>query len=88
MSGDRAADLKAAPPWRADPRRHADAGGLARQEATPDDARPACPPPLADRAHERLAESDARIATRRDRKADNYLAFLQLGMIVVLTRSF
>jgi transposase len=29
-----------------------------------------------------------RIATRRDRKADNYLAFLQLGMIVVLTRSF
>jgi transposase len=29
-----------------------------------------------------------RIATRRDRKAENYLAFLQLGMIVVLTRSF
>ena len=29
-----------------------------------------------------------RIATRRDRKADNYLAFLQLGMIVILTRSF
>jgi transposase len=29
-----------------------------------------------------------RIGTRRDRKADNYLAFLQLGMIVVLLRSF
>jgi transposase len=29
-----------------------------------------------------------RIATRRDRKPDNYLAFLQLGMILVLTRSF
>lgn len=29
-----------------------------------------------------------RIATRRDRKADNYLAFLQLGMILILTRSF
>lgn len=29
-----------------------------------------------------------RIAVRRDRKADNYLAFLQLGMIVILTRSF
>jgi transposase len=29
-----------------------------------------------------------RIGTRRDRKADNYLAFLHLGMIVVLTRSF
>ncbi len=29
-----------------------------------------------------------RIATRRDRKADNYLAFLHLGMIVILTRSF
>jgi transposase len=29
-----------------------------------------------------------RIATRRDRKADNYLAFLQLGMIVILARSF
>jgi transposase len=29
-----------------------------------------------------------RIATRRDHKAENYLAFLQLGMIVVLTRSF
>jgi transposase len=29
-----------------------------------------------------------RIATRRDRKADNYLAFLQLGMIVILVRSF
>jgi transposase len=29
-----------------------------------------------------------RIATRRDRKPDNYLAFLQLGMIVILTRSF
>jgi transposase len=28
-----------------------------------------------------------RIATRRDRKAANYLAFLQLGMIVILTRS-
>jgi transposase len=29
-----------------------------------------------------------RIATRRDVKPDNYLAFLQLGMIVILTRSF
>jgi transposase len=29
-----------------------------------------------------------RIATRRDRKADNYLAFVQLGMIVILARSF
>jgi transposase len=29
-----------------------------------------------------------RIATRRDRKADNYLAFLQLGMILILARSF
>jgi transposase len=29
-----------------------------------------------------------RIATRRDRKAANYLAFLQLGMIVILVRSF
>ena len=29
-----------------------------------------------------------RIGTRRDRKADNYLAFLQLGMIVILLRSF
>jgi transposase len=28
-----------------------------------------------------------RIATRRDRKADNYLAFLQLGMILILARS-
>ena len=29
-----------------------------------------------------------RINTRHDRKADNYLAFLQLGMIIILTRSF
>jgi transposase len=29
-----------------------------------------------------------RIATRRDRKAANYLAFLHLGMILILTRSF
>jgi transposase len=29
-----------------------------------------------------------RIAVRRDRKSDNYLAFLQLGMIVILVRSF
>jgi transposase len=29
-----------------------------------------------------------RIATRRDRKADNYLAFLHLGMILILARSF
>jgi transposase len=29
-----------------------------------------------------------RIATRRDRKAGNYLAFLQLGMILILVRSF
>ena len=29
-----------------------------------------------------------RIATRRDRKADNYLAFLHLGMILILTKSF
>jgi transposase len=28
-----------------------------------------------------------RIATRRDTKPDNYLAFLQLGMILILTRS-
>jgi transposase len=27
-----------------------------------------------------------RIATRRDRKADNYLAFLHLGLILILTR--
>ncbi len=29
-----------------------------------------------------------RIATRRDRKASNYLAFLRLGMIIVLLRAF
>ena len=29
-----------------------------------------------------------RIATRRDRKPENYLAFLQLGMILILVRSF
>jgi transposase len=29
-----------------------------------------------------------RVGTRRDRKADTYLAFLHLGMIVILTRSF
>ena len=29
-----------------------------------------------------------RIATRRDRKAANYTAFLQLGLIVILARSF
>ena len=29
-----------------------------------------------------------RIATRRDRKPENYLAFLQLGMILILARSF
>jgi transposase len=29
-----------------------------------------------------------RIATRRERKADNYLAFLQLGMLLILARSF
>ena len=29
-----------------------------------------------------------RVATRRDRKPENYVAFLQLGMIVVLLRSF
>jgi transposase len=29
-----------------------------------------------------------RIATRRDRKPDNYLAFLHLGMILILTNTF
>lgn len=29
-----------------------------------------------------------RIATRRERKAENYLAFLQLGMILILVRAF
>ena len=29
-----------------------------------------------------------RIATRRDRKADNYLSFLHLGMIIILNRLF
>lgn len=29
-----------------------------------------------------------RIATRRDRNPDTYLAFLQLGMILILARSF
>jgi len=33
-------------------------------------------------------KSYRRIATRRDRKAANYLAFLELGMIVILVRSF
>ena len=33
-------------------------------------------------------KANRRIATRRDRKADNYLAFLHLGMILILTRSF
>ena len=33
-------------------------------------------------------KSKRRVATRRDRKADNYLAFLQLAMILILTRSF
>jgi transposase len=29
-----------------------------------------------------------RIATRRDRKPENYLAFLHLGMILILTNTF
>jgi transposase len=29
-----------------------------------------------------------RVATRRDRKPDNYLAFIQLAMILILIRSF
>jgi transposase len=29
-----------------------------------------------------------RIATRRDRKPENYLAFLQLGMLLILARAF
>lgn len=29
-----------------------------------------------------------RVATRRDRKPDNYLAFVQLAMILILIRSF
>ena len=29
-----------------------------------------------------------RVATRRDRKPENYLAFIQLTMILILTRSF
>jgi transposase len=29
-----------------------------------------------------------RISVRRDRKPDNYLAFLQLGMLIILCRSF
>jgi transposase len=33
-------------------------------------------------------KSKRRIATRRDRKPENYLAFLLLGMIVILARSF
>lgn len=33
-------------------------------------------------------KSFRRVATRRDRKASTYLAFLQLAMIVILTRSF
>jgi transposase len=33
-------------------------------------------------------KSMRRIGTRRDRKADNYLAFLHLGVIVILARAF
>jgi transposase len=33
-------------------------------------------------------KSYRRIATRRDRKPDNYLAFLHLAMILILARSF
>ena len=65
-----------------------DPRGLARQETTLKTPRPTRAPPLARRTHQRLAQSQRRIATRRDRKADNYLAFLHLGMILILTRSF
>jgi transposase len=33
-------------------------------------------------------KSKRRIATRRDRKAANYLAFIQLGMILILANAF
>jgi transposase len=33
-------------------------------------------------------KANRRIATRRDRKANNYLAFLHLAMILILARSF
>jgi hypothetical protein len=33
-------------------------------------------------------KSKRRIAVRRDRKADNYLAFLHLAMILILVRLF
>src|SRR5207253_1251951 len=47
----------AAQAFRADPARAADLRGLAGEEAAAEDARPQGPPPLAGRAHERLAES-------------------------------
>src|SRR5262249_8872564 len=55
---DRTEDQPAAPPRRADPGRHTDARGLARQTPPPQNPRPARPPPLADRTHQRLDQSE------------------------------
>ena len=36
----------------------------------------------------RISRPRRRVATRRDRKPDTYLAFVQLAMILILARSF
>jgi transposase len=70
------------------PRRRRRPRSLARQETAAQTLDPL--------AHQRFPvertnawlKAKRRIATRRDRKAANYLAFLQLGMILILTRAF
>jgi len=77
-AGDRAADQQTAAGGRADPGRHADARGLAGKRRRLKTRDPQ-PPPLAGRAHNAWLKALRRIATRRDRKAANYLAFLDWG---------
>src|SRR2546422_9253712 len=87
-ASDRTADQQATPPRRANPGRHPDPRGLARQETTAQNLRSARTPPLPVERTNAWLKAKRRIATRRDRKADTYLTFLHLGMILILARSF
>ena len=89
-SWDQATDQPAPAAGRANPRKDPHPSGTSWPTTDPQDPRPLAPPATACllKCSNAWLRALRRIATRRDRKPDNYLAFLQLGMILILARSF
>src|SRR3954471_23639827 len=85
---DRTTDQQTPPRRRPDPPRHTNPRSLARPTPPHQNRRPQARHRWPVERTNAWLKAKRRINTRRDRKADNYLAFLHLAMILILTNSF